>query len=124
MPQSSAHRTETRGHKMTTTWTKGPWTNAPERGESDDFVTGPHGEMIACCWKVARLDLEPLAGGHDEALANARLIAAAPELAEALALCADRLGARRMGLDVPPEPSDETILRQAHAALGRARGEC
>ena len=93
-------------------WTKGPW--ATRRGHS-----------VVEIRTTAGLEIAQTAGGHywqnftDEALANARLIAAAPELYEALELAL-------MAWDHDGEPNAigyEHAMELARAALRNARGE-
>jgi len=56
-------------------------------------------------------------GGEAEALANARLIAAAPELLSALEEILNYVGGADSALD------DEYVMERANAAIAKARGE-
>lgn len=56
--------------------TAGPWHIGIRQPVSDKFVFGPNGEEVANCDRLTNFP--------DENLANARLIASAPELLEAL----------------------------------------
>ncbi|MDX9747441.1 MAG: hypothetical protein RBT57_02970 [Paludibacter sp.] len=63
---------------MKTTHTPGPWkTNYSERYPEYDFVTGKNGEIICQFFSKSEED-------YSNKEANAKLIAAAPELLEAL----------------------------------------
>lgn len=62
---------------METKHTPGPWDHA------EQVIFAPTGEAIASTWKFGQFDI----GGrnsHDEAQANAQLMAAAPEMLAAL----------------------------------------
>lgn len=60
----------------------------------------------------------------EESAANARLIAAAPALYEALFDYVSEYGSTPDGKDDGTWPEDEVrLLEQAHAALRKARGE-
>lgn len=59
-------------------------------------------------------------GGSEEAMANARLIAAAPDLLEALE--ALRLQALQSDVNNPANEWGREALAMAHAAINKARG--
>ena len=65
------------------THTQGPWKIGVRQPTSDKFIYGPQGEEIADCDRKTNFS--------EENLANARLIAAAPDLLAALKGCADAL---------------------------------
>lgn len=85
-------------------WTPGPWGWRQYVGRDDScFVRGPNDERICG------------SGSGPVRESNARLIAAAPELAEALQFIAD---VARMTPGFSP-----MALQQAGRALAKARGE-
>ena len=90
----------------TTKYTAGPWAVCIEKsGESKSIkVVGSTGAVIALC-KAA----------HDNKEANARLIAAAPELLEALIACNELMKQRGAG--------DTFESQQARNAIAKATGE-
>lgn len=98
--------------------TPGPWVTADSFGPLKDGTSvqaakgGEHAPLIASCTGSF---------GREGAQANARLIAAAPELLEALSLCVVAIQ------DEDPEPLPGTVwhkpLERARAALAKARGE-
>jgi hypothetical protein len=61
-------------------WTPGPWTAV-----NDSLVRGPHGEAVAATAWTGQYPIDP------NRAANAQVIAAAPEMAEALRLALERL---------------------------------
>ena len=66
------------------THTPGPWTQDPN---DSDMIFGPHGESVATVTAVLRDDVtgRPVWTTVDDA--NARLIAAAPEMLDLVARC-------------------------------------
>lgn len=91
---------------------------------------------LACVWKDAGTGLTGLPGCIETTAANARLIAAAPELYEALVACADSLEAElqaRYPVEAEghsPYPAmkrrydrDMEEVSKARVALAKARGE-
>ena len=97
-------------------WTQGPWPIKPT-GDfkriviGDGLVDGPGGYEVA---EVYSDDCD-----RDEAMANAHLIAAAPDLYAALEELADLMDAVRAG-DYTP---DSFTCQPAQIALAKARGE-
>ncbi len=67
---------------MTTTQDKTRYTSGPWEVSMLDTVRGPNGEFIADCERTPHCDRP--APPEPECMANARLIAAAPELLDAL----------------------------------------
>lgn len=106
---------------LTAQWTPGPWALA----SSDDPIRNRGAGLVI----VAPARVRPNKGrkvgeaslayrSSHEAFANARLIAAAPDLYRALEWCVDTLKTRNPdGLALYPEWS------LAHSALSKARGE-
>jgi len=92
--------------------TPAPWTREPgERFRHDQSagVTGPNGSYVAAALDLNRYDKD------EEVEANARLIAAAPDLLDAL----ERL-VHMAECNTVPGPN---LMIQARAALAKARGE-
>ncbi len=88
---------------MTSNHTPGPW-YATDNGRDPPFVTDAHGDEILASWE------------------NARLIAAAPDLLDALETLIAPWNAGRRFADM-----DADVLRhwqaRANAAIAKARGE-
>ena len=116
-----------------TKWTKGPWERmnegdifGPLGGDSGDGVFADESDR----WQVAVVDRclafvdgELVELGKDCMRANAHLIAAAPDLYNAL-LSAEQSIAIFMGVyDHRNESGAGYILTEARAALAKARGE-
>ena len=103
---------------MATEFTPGPWT-APTDHPSE--VECPSGESVATCWHegaagmIVRLK-GVLPCSLKESRANASLIAAAPDLYEALVMWLDRIKS-------PDGPDMQALLHMTDAALAKARGE-
>ena len=98
-----------------TGWTPGPWraeTSTPEEGYDHWRVTHGQGGYL---FEVASI---PLLSESPEGCANATLIAAAPELYEALERLVDDTSAGRLG-----GVSLAHGIKAARAALKKARGE-
>ena len=90
-----------------TAHTEGPWSVAETRHNYDTVIRGPKGEPIA---------LALIAGyTKQEGVANTALLAAAPELLEALHEMVDLVG---MAI-----PFDGPQQRKARKAIARATGE-
>jgi len=91
-------------------FTKGPW----RRGfKNIGYVQAENGVVVAKCQRLTSLcNLQ----------ANAHLIAAAPELYEALRMAANDLNTAAHFLPDTGLALLETV-KQAHAALAKARGE-
>lgn len=88
--------------------TPGPWRIGVRQPNSDKFIYGANGGEVANCDRLINF--------ADENLANARLIASAPELLEALVGMLE--WARRVN---GPNPGPE--IRNAHAAIAKATGQ-
>lgn len=103
-------------------WTPGPWRLDPEA--NDEAVIGSRGFLVAdCCIFSARKG----APTDAENRANARLIASAPDLAEALEQALWHLGsdADRLQLAIPAGRRTSSLgcVEAIRAALSKARGE-
>jgi hypothetical protein len=90
-----------------TQYTPAPWKIGVRQPSSDKFIYGPSGEEVADC--------DRLFNTPQENLANARLIAAAPELLEALQAAEIAIESYSGG-----ESSDLETIR---AAISKATGE-
>jgi hypothetical protein len=65
----------------------------------------------------------PDTASYDEAKANARLIAAAPELLAALKECLDYIEVTMEGEDLKQFPTERSAIKQARAAIAKAEGK-
>lgn len=99
-----------------TKFTPGPWAECKDGNCSCGYVFGAGGEVYVA--KLLTLDdeVDPVAA-FEQLTANAHLIAAAPELYEALAA----MVARYASTDAWEVPMDCDVA--ARAALAKARGE-
>ncbi len=91
------------------THTPGPWL------VSETFAIGPAGEVVACT-----------PNNHPRREANARLIAAAPELLEALeGLLKDYIQVFSDHPAIEPDwnPEDSALVKRARAAIAKAKGD-
>jgi len=93
---------------MSENWTKGPW-----HTEGGSVVIGPDGETVVCCVRGS-VDR----GSQSEDWATANLIAAAPDMYEALEICLGHLTGGMDGNWADCDPADV-----AREALAKARGE-
>ncbi len=93
-------------------WTKGPW-----RTELDNVFAGPidNAVYVADCdpMRVGGVD------GHPVNIANALLIASAPELFEALEALNNNIGAASLARN----KFGQELRAKADAAIAKARGE-
>ena len=99
----------------------GPWVDAGLTGPNPRISGGPL-RLVKCEGVVIALMPAWLDDEHEEAHANARIVAAAPDLLEALAVLveekADYMRRNNLG---DPEREDATKL--ARAAIAKATGE-
>ena len=106
--------------------TKGPWQAVKRAGSytSPFIIQTEHGRHVA---NLTGSNLEPEGQSIGEAEANARLIAAAPELLEALKglVAAYEAAQDREGFPTGYglEKESDAFMRSAHAAIARATGE-
>ena len=109
---------------MTANHTPGPWTVLPEEADKDYLRI--RGTRLGARYKVANVHMPRLWESNyvlrdrenAESQANARLIAAAPELLEALQKMLPEL----RGLSIVSDTAAE-MLREAEAAIAKATGE-
>lgn len=104
-------------------YTKGPWAN-------NGGLVGPAEHIFYHPVKYAICSVGPFSEQDAESIANARLIAAAPALYEALEKAYKKLrGENIMGgcsaceTEVKGAHKPSCVVRQAQAALAQARGE-
>lgn len=97
-------------------FTPGPWAIRTARDGSGDVGITAKGvpNVIAECFAAIRYASEC---ATEEALANARLIAAAPDLLHAVRLCVQRIEKPNLS------PDANVVLDAARAAIARATGE-
>jgi hypothetical protein len=110
---------------MTNRHTPGPWLVWDSKGtERIDHTTGVYRQLDSTDEQIIALCDEDLSLSSDEQLANARLIAAAPELLEALEELAERAAILSA---LSPRSAASTLLGMAHTkakrAIAKARGE-
>jgi len=102
-------------------WTPGPWKYSPD--DDDTYWTDSKTVMAEDGAVVA---VETRGWGEEAGIANAQLIAAAPDLYEALEAIVSAAGEREDALHVwlnYPEKPVRTPGSMARAALAKARGE-
>ena len=98
-------------------WTAGPWTFDPDDDNEAKFVGDDdhEGTILNDHWHIARIWNYR---DDEECRANAHLIAAAPELYEAL----ERME-KHFRILPPKHDGEGSVFAQATAALAKARGE-
>jgi|SRR2546425_7977966 len=116
MPEMSLESVE----RSEMTHTPGPW-HLDKHADARTVCDGQHNGENAYADEIAVIRFGP----KPEALANARLIAAAPELLEALELTIDGACGLWCTWGDSPYQCDRHCNRciQAHAAIARAKGE-
>jgi len=103
-----------------TEYTKGPWRKTP------GYIADSTGSKVVACYHGRKNSVMKWVNHYNEteADANAHLIAAAPELLEALGGCADALNecAKQFRLEklFGHAQLAENHLRDAHAAIAKA----
>lgn len=112
--------------------TPGPWEYAPSTDAHGPYVSGPYGD-VADCYTMTNPNHAAVVNGGDsqphhfcgeEADANARLIASAPELLEALeAMINNYVALANSGDCGNWDPEEEPQIIAARAAIAKARGE-
>jgi hypothetical protein len=104
------------------THTPGPWVVAPDPGRDCEECGACHEERFLVGWEMRGGGVVGLAtilvDDHEEA--NARLIAAAPDLLAALEECAERLHAYA---DYGESVKDEALYDMARKVIRKAKGE-
>lgn len=108
-----------------TKFTPGPW--HVQKGFNTIFTTSDPAKQTGITIAIAKV-LDDQVGSQSECNANASLIAAAPDLYEALkeVLLAERLGTRPPETAMQAEEKLDRIkyaVNKAEAALAKARGE-
>jgi hypothetical protein len=96
--------------------TPGPWT-ADKLQDRDTFNIFANGFVSAMC-QVSRMENSTRSTSGNEVAANARLIAAAPDLLEALREIAELADKVDSWQSFPYEP-----IQKAYAAIAKATGE-
>jgi hypothetical protein len=102
---------------MSTQHTPGPWT-AVKLQDRETFNIFADGFVSATC-QVSRMENSTRSTSGSETTANARLIAAAPDLLEALRVCASQ----SIGADWTPEQALAFIKQHARAVIAKVTGE-
>jgi hypothetical protein len=110
--------------------TPGPWSIASKHGLYQDEIAGPSGNAIASVWtrraaKFAGEAKRTPVEDWPEGMANARLVASAPELLEAAQEVLDYLGDDQCGPLLAcddPESGIHGIRDVLHAAIAKAEG--
>lgn len=102
--------------------TAGPWQIEPvaatlSTNQSDFLITHSDGELRS---HIARLFDSSLCDEHGTTSANARLIAAAPDL---LAALEDLVGYAAAEIGIPPNEAVGGAFKQARAAIAKAKGQ-
>lgn len=98
-----------------TKFTPGPWVVDPKYSRD---IQAPDGlDVATCCLSI----LNRKATTEEESIANAALIAAAPDMYEALEMAILEYGKPGGPWNVPTEPG--TWIDKAKAAIVKARGE-
>ncbi|MCO8017544.1 hypothetical protein NI456_01600 [Brevundimonas diminuta] len=94
-----------------------PWEVVPANTHHGFYVTDVAGRTVCDLYFIDRSDIDAVVRQFDGAEANARLIAAAPDLLEVAQQILDR---GYVSESIPEERADHLALR---AAIARARGE-
>lgn len=115
--------------------TPGPWDYVPSNEHHGPYVTTEYGITVCDCYCMSNPsslsvrnggNSKPIHHMHEMADANARLIAAAPELLEALIQACGQLNVERVAASSRGEISRSTrigeCLKQVEAAIAKAEG--
>lgn len=105
---------------MSEKWTKGPWRVSADENDTGFWGIWGGRSTYLCRLGAGRLPL-PLEPSKEESQANARLVAAAPEMAEIL-----RELAAEAAHYIEPGPNGDFLRRlvlDAEEVLAKARGE-
>ena len=106
---------------MSDTWTPGPWFAVNDGSAADPMMMVKAARIAG---RPPRHEVAIVATGdspQEMENANARLIAAAPDMVEALEACIDAL--RDLGAHQSPNMIGAAALTEARAALAKARGQ-
>lgn len=115
---------------MTTQWTEGPWEFVAGNEHHGPYVYGPFGDIcdLYVMSNPAALSIRNGGTSHpiwhepDHAQANARLIASAPDLYEALRQLVEA-DLDYIKINNLAGAENNQVIRIAQAALAKARGE-
>jgi hypothetical protein len=120
--QAELHRLDASRFDPARKFTRGPWMVMPE--EAEKLYIRVRGTRLGERFKIANAPF-PIADESEkqEALANARLIAAAPDLFEAVRLFVEEYDAADQDEGVAMMLAYNAALEAAKAALAKARGE-
>ena len=112
---------------MKTPWTEGPWEYVPSNENHGAYVVSLFGSDICDCYTMSNPSALSVRNGGDsrpihfmgeQADANARLMAAAPDMAEALDMLLVAAESKW-----GKEATSHSAIGKARAALAKARGE-
>lgn len=93
-------------------FTPGPWSVERPYGEPGVYISGPNTGLIAKIW--------PADPGYADDAANARMIAAAPEMLSALRLAAELIETARKHFPKSIKHADTFTLENVNATIGKA----
>ena len=103
---------------METKYTPGPW-----EIRKSGFIMAPDGAGQGDDVYIAEILIGPDSPEVDEAKANARLIAAAPDLLEALVYLAEEVGRLMEWNDYIEDPDVEDAYENAFMVIAKAKGD-
>ena len=107
-----------------TAHTPGPWVVVKDRNKVRRIFAGEGGPQVATASVFANwMPVERSADAHAVADANARLIAAAPDLLEALQSAQESIATFIGVHGYPSDSGARDVLREVEAAIARATGE-
>lgn len=104
--------------------TQGPWRVQAKEDRKRCVLAGEVNEMptsICTAYVTQKGTNGRRQVNHPEAIANANLIAAAPEMLEALELLTP-LFADNIKYDTNADSSDQAVIKQAYEAMAKAKG--
>lgn len=95
-------------------WTPGPWELSYDQGSTRDVIS-TKGSLPICTMRLSWIT-------HEQYAANALLVAAAPELADALSEMIAAMVDYEMEAETEAPASHREMMRKARAALAKANG--